>query len=123
MSNQVMLGLSPILLFPSAPHPLFPDASTFPVAFNSLPNPVHAHHAPPPLMHTGNLQAAAGRLQDALEQLQLAWNQTGEHWRDDNSRHIQAELLDPLAHEVLAAIPAIGQMSTSLQQAFRECQE
>jgi hypothetical protein len=74
-------------------------------------------------MHTGNLQAAAGRLQDALEQLLIAWERTGEHWRDENSRRIQVELLDPLAHEVLAAVPAIGQMSTSLQQAVRECQE
>jgi hypothetical protein len=74
-------------------------------------------------MHLGNLQAAAGRLQDALEQLQLAWDQTGEQWRDENSRRIQEELLEPLAHEVLAAIPAIGQMSQALQQAARECNE
>lgn len=74
-------------------------------------------------MHIGNLQAAAGRLQDALEQLQLAWDRAGEDWRDENSRRVQEELLAPLAHEVLSAVPAIGQMSQSLQQAVRECSD
>ena len=74
-------------------------------------------------MHTGNLQAASGRLQDALEQLLLAWEQTRDHWHDENSRHLEEEVLAPLAHEVKQAIPAIGQMSLALQQAFRECNE
>ena len=74
-------------------------------------------------MHIGNLQAATGRLQDALDQLQLAWEQTRDQWQDENSRHIEEELLEPLAHEVKAAIPAIGQMAQALQHAVRECEE
>ncbi|MCA9053758.1 MAG: hypothetical protein KDA75_07965 [Planctomycetaceae bacterium] len=74
-------------------------------------------------MHVGNLQAAVGRLQDALDQLQLAWDQTRDQWQDENSRHIEEELLAPLAHEVKLSLPAIGQMSAALQQAVRECNE
>lgn len=74
-------------------------------------------------MRVGNLHSAAGRLQDALEQLQLIWQNTSEQWRDDNSRRIEEELLRPLAEEVRGALPAIGLMSQSLQQAARECGE
>lgn len=74
-------------------------------------------------MHVGNLQAAAGRLQDALDQLHLAWQRTCEEWRDENSRYIEEELLQPLAEEVKGALPAIGLMSQTLQQAVRECGE
>lgn len=74
-------------------------------------------------MHVGNLQAASGRLQDALDQLLLAWDQTREQWHDENARHIEEELLEPIAKELKASIPAIGQMSQLLQQAVRECNE
>jgi hypothetical protein len=74
-------------------------------------------------MLIGDLQAAAGRLQDALEQLLVAWDQTRDQWRDENSRHIEEEILAPLAQEVKGAIPTIGQMSQALQQAARECEE
>ncbi len=74
-------------------------------------------------MQIGNLQSATSRLQDALEQLQRVWDQTGEQWRDDNSRRIETEALEPLAREVIAALPAISQMTQSLQQAYRECHE
>ncbi len=74
-------------------------------------------------MHLANLQAAAGRLQEALEKLQLAWDQTREHWRDENARVLEEELLQPLIREVKLAAPAIGQMSQVLQQAARECEE
>lgn len=74
-------------------------------------------------MHVGNLQAAAGRLQDALDQLQLAWQRTRDEWCDENSRFVEEELLQPLAEEVQGALPAIGLMSQTLQQAVRECHE
>lgn len=74
-------------------------------------------------MHVGNLQAAAGRLQDALDQLLVVWEQTRDQWQDENSRHIEEELLAPLAQQVKASIPIIGQMSQALQQAARECNE
>jgi division protein CdvB (Snf7/Vps24/ESCRT-III family) len=74
-------------------------------------------------MHVGNLQAAAGRLQDALDQLQRAWQRTCDEWRDENSRSVEEELLQPLAEEVKGALPAIGLMSQTVQQAVRECSE
>jgi hypothetical protein len=74
-------------------------------------------------MHVGNLQAAASRLKDALDQLQLAWQRTREEWRDENSRSLEEERLQPLAEEVKGALPAIDLMSQTLQRAVRECSE
>jgi hypothetical protein len=74
-------------------------------------------------MNPGNLQAASGRLQEALEKLQLAWSTAREEWRDENSRHLEEEILEPLAAEVAAAIPTIGHLTQTLAQARRECEE
>ena len=74
-------------------------------------------------MHPGNLQAAAGRLQEALEALQIAWTAASDHWRDDVSRRVEAESLRPIAEEVAAAIPAISHMAQVLSHAARECDE
>jgi hypothetical protein len=74
-------------------------------------------------MHIGNLQGSAGRLQEALETLQLAWQRAADHWRDERSQAIEEECLRPLAQEVNAALPAISHMAQVLAQAARECNE
>lgn len=74
-------------------------------------------------MNLGNVQAGAGRLQEALESLQRVWADTAEHWQDDNSRHIEEQHLRPVAEEVSAALTAIGHLSTVLQTARRELEE
>jgi hypothetical protein len=74
-------------------------------------------------MHVGNLQAAAGRLHEALEALQLQWETTREQWQDDNARHIDVNLLTPLAREISVALPSIAMMSQAFAQAHREVSE
>lgn len=74
-------------------------------------------------VHPGNLQAAAGRLQEALEKLQRAWSAASDEWRDENSRHIEEQLLAPLSAEVSAALPAIDHLAQTLARAARECEE
>jgi hypothetical protein len=74
-------------------------------------------------MNIGNLQSAAGRLQEALDELERAWQRTIDEWADENSQRIEQDHLARLAHEVRAVLPAISQMSQSLQQAARECNE
>lgn len=74
-------------------------------------------------MHPGNLQAASGRLQDALEQWLIAWEQTRDQWQDENSRHIEEDMLAAVAKDVKGTIPMIGQLTQALQQAKRECEE
>lgn len=74
-------------------------------------------------MHPGNLNAAAGRLQEALEALQLAWQNAQDQWQDENSRHIEETLLRPIANEISKALPAISHMTQVLAQAERELTE
>ena len=74
-------------------------------------------------MHVGNLRAAAGRLQDALDELLRKWEQTRDAWNDDNSRNIEEQFLQPLAIEVQGALPSIGLMGQAIQQAVRETTE
>lgn len=74
-------------------------------------------------MHIGNIQAAAGRLQEALEALQLAWQKTADYWHDERSRQVEEELLRPIAEEATIALPAVSQISQLLAAAARELNE
>lgn len=74
-------------------------------------------------MNTGNIQSAVGRLQDALDTLQIAWGQTAEVWRDENSRLFEEERLRTVAEEVSAAIPAISNLAQVIQAAQRDLEE
>jgi len=74
-------------------------------------------------MHIGNLSAAAGRLQEALEALQIAWGNVSNEWHDERSRKLEEDYLRPLAQEVNTALPAIGIMAQTLGQASRELDE
>lgn len=74
-------------------------------------------------MNVGNLQAGSGRLQEALEQLQLAWASTGEVWKDANARSLDEQHLRTIAEEINVAIPAISHLAQVLQSARRELEE
>lgn len=74
-------------------------------------------------MQPGNISSASGRIQEALEELQIAWSATSDHWRDSSSENIAENRLKPIEHEVRAALPAISQLVQVLQQARRELEE
>ena len=74
-------------------------------------------------MRPGNLQSANGRLQEAFDTLSLVWNETSEHWRDQNARHVEEEMLEPIGEEVAKALPAISHMAQLFGQAARELNE
>ena len=74
-------------------------------------------------MHVGNLQGASGRLQEALEQLQLAWGNTAEYWRDANASEFEEQHLRQILEEFQAAIPAVSQLTQVIQAAVRELEE
>lgn len=71
-------------------------------------------------MHLGNIQAAAGRLQEALEALQLSWQKAADAWHDERSQYVEEKQLKPIAEQVTISVPAIGQMSQVLAAASRE---
>ncbi|WP_437224442.1 hypothetical protein SH661x_003632 [Planctomicrobium sp. SH661] len=74
-------------------------------------------------MRGGNLQAAGGRMQEALEELRLAWNVTREHWQDQQAAHFEQKYLRQINEDLIAAFPAINQMSQTLGAASRDCTE
>lgn len=74
-------------------------------------------------MQPGNISSASGRIQEAFEELQIAWSTASEHWRDASSENIAENRLRPIEHEVRAALPAISHLIQVLAQARRELEE
>jgi hypothetical protein len=74
-------------------------------------------------MNSGNIQSAVGRLQEALDTLQIAWGRTADVWRDDNRRTFEEERLKQVGEEVAAAIPAISNLAQVIQAAQRDLEE
>ena len=69
----------------------------------------------------GMVSSASGRLQDALEKLQLVWNETLETWNDDNARRFEEHHLRIIEEEIAVALPAISHLSQVYQLCGREC--
>jgi hypothetical protein len=74
-------------------------------------------------MHIGNFQAASGRLQESLEQLQLAWADAAELWRDTNASEFEEQHLRLIFEEIQTALPAVSQLTQIIQSAVRELEE
>ena len=73
-------------------------------------------------MATIDLFTGAAHLRDATEELQLAWQQTAEHWDDPVSRKFCQQYLEPIGPSVKMGLDAIGQMDHLIQQMQRECE-
>jgi hypothetical protein len=63
----------------------------------------------------------AARLEDALRQLEFAWQQTREHWDDPISRKVEDEYLMPIHGQVRSMLDAIGRLSGTMKHAEQEC--
>jgi hypothetical protein len=74
-------------------------------------------------MNTGNLQASAGSLQEALDELLAAWDTTRQYWQDQQARQFDETYLQRIREEVAAAFPAIGQISQTFGAAGRDVSE
>jgi hypothetical protein len=72
-------------------------------------------------MRIADLTTGETQLRDAFEQLQRTWSDTKPQWRDDNSRNLEENHLQPLAREVAAAYPVIHELAVVLAQAERDC--
>lgn len=74
-------------------------------------------------MNTGNLQAAEGRIQEALEQLQFDWRAASETWVDHNAAQFAELNLQPIWEEFKTALPAISHLVQVVQAASRDLEE
>ena len=74
-------------------------------------------------MRPGNLHSGAGQLKDAAEKLHLAWMTAREAWNDHQAIEFEEEVLTPLFDAVRGVMPAIDQMSVTMNTATRSCEE
>jgi hypothetical protein len=61
------------------------------------------------------------KVQVALKDLYVKWDQVTEHWRDDVARSFQETTLDPLEGQVRAALSAMDKMRDNLHRIRSEC--
>jgi hypothetical protein len=73
-------------------------------------------------MRQWDLDTGAAHLRDATEELQIAWKQVGEYWRDSVSQHYGDTHLDPIGPAMKKSLDAITQMQQLLNQIYLDCE-
>jgi hypothetical protein len=61
------------------------------------------------------------RLEDALQQLEIAWQATKVHWNDAISQKVEDDYLLPLRGQIRSLSDAIGKTSQTLRRAELDC--
>ena len=74
-------------------------------------------------MTKANLSTGAARIHEAVDLLQQSWDDTQDHWADQNAVHFENEHLHPMLTEVSAALVAINHLSDVINQIYRACDE
>lgn len=65
---------------------------------------------------------AKGILTGATRQLQDRWEQTRRDWRDRKANDFSETYLEPLAHDVQAALRVIDELDILLQRIHADCE-
>jgi hypothetical protein len=73
-------------------------------------------------MAVADVSTPGSKIYKALEDLQMAWSETTEHWRDDNSRKFEEDHLVPMALTIKLSLDAVNRMSETLAKAERACE-
>ncbi len=73
-------------------------------------------------MRQWDLDTSAAHLRDAMDELQIAWQQTGDYWQDSVSQNYCEKHLEPIGPAVKKSLEAVGQMQQLLSQVYRECE-
>jgi hypothetical protein len=73
-------------------------------------------------MRIADLTSGAAKIASAFTTLRAHWEDTKEHWHDDNRRRFEENYIDPLEPQVAAALDAIGRLTEVLEHAERECE-
>ena len=73
-------------------------------------------------MRHWDLDTSAAHLRDALEELQMAWQQTTEQWEDAVSRRFCETHLEPICPALKKSLDTVGQMQQLVDQIWRECE-
>jgi hypothetical protein len=54
--------------------------------------------------------------------MRVHWEDTKEHWHDENRRRFEENFIDPLEPQIAAALDAIAALAEILNRAERECE-
>ena len=73
-------------------------------------------------MRQWDLDTSAAHLRDALDELQIAWRNTGEYWQDSVSENYCENYLEPLGPAVKKSLEAVSRMQELLDRAYRDCE-
>ena len=73
-------------------------------------------------MRPWDLDTSAAHLRDALDELQIAWRQTGDEWQDPVSQKFNETHLEPIGPALKKALDAVGQVQQLVNQMSRECE-
>ena len=73
-------------------------------------------------MRVGNLNHGAAKLIEALENLELAWEESTTKWKDETSHNFEKHHLKPLKPAVKMALDAINRLDEVLARACRDCE-
>lgn len=67
------------------------------------------------------LSSGASKMQHAMKELRVKWEDTSIVWNDSVSRSIQEDVLEPMRERMTAVQLAISRLSDVLEKAKREC--
>jgi len=73
-------------------------------------------------MRMTNLHSGTVRIQEALETLDRAWEQTSQAWDDSSSRNFGEEHMQPIGPKVRSALHAINHLRDVATRLQRDCE-
>jgi hypothetical protein len=73
-------------------------------------------------MRIADLTSGAAKIATAYKTLRVHWEDTKEHWHDDNRRRFEENFIDPLEPQIASALDAISALAEILNHAQRECE-
>ncbi len=74
-------------------------------------------------MRPWDLNTGAAQLRDAMDDLQIAWQQTSDTWRDQVSEKFCETHLEPIGPAMKRTLDAVARMQQLVNQIQRECDD
>ena len=73
-------------------------------------------------MRVANFSAGITKLQSAMETLQRDWELSQEFWKDEASRSLEENYLQPILKQLKETADATARLSEVIARAERECE-
>ncbi len=73
-------------------------------------------------MRQCDLATGSSRIRNALENLEIAWNEVSDQWNDAVSRRFREQHLDPMVPDVKLALDAISRVALLMDEVERDCE-